>query len=61
MILDKRHSFSVLNQMRSMGRRCFPPTHPGQLVLAAYNAFADSMNELLGYWALNPATGSPNG
>ncbi len=46
LVLDKRHWFSVLNEYAIDGRKIFPSDTPrGQLVLAAYNAFADTVNE----------------
>jgi hypothetical protein len=45
-ILDKEHWFSVLNQYEIDGKKMFNASTPrGQLVLAAYNAFADSIKE----------------
>lgn len=45
-VLDKNHWFSVLNQYRIDGKKIFNDTTPrGQLVLAAYNAFADSVKD----------------
>ena len=45
-VLDKNHWFSVLNQYEIDGKKMFrTDTQRGQLVLAAYNAFADSLNE----------------
>jgi spermidine synthase len=46
LVQDKRHWFSVLNQYEIDGKKIFDASTPrGQLVLAAYNAFADSVNE----------------
>ncbi len=43
-VLDKSHWFSVLNQYEIDGKKIFTNATPrGQLVLAAYNAFADSI------------------
>ncbi len=45
-VLDKRRWFSVLNQYQIDGKKIFDGSTPrGQLVLAAYNAFADSVKE----------------
>lgn len=45
-VLDKNHWFSVLNQYEIDGRKMFrTDTQRGQLVLAAYNAFADSLKD----------------
>ena len=45
-ILDKAHWFSVLNRYEIDGKKMFNTSTPrGQLVLAAYNAFADSIKE----------------
>jgi spermidine synthase len=45
-VLDKRRWFSVLNQYQIDGKKMFDAsTSRGQLVLAAYNAFADSVKE----------------
>jgi spermidine synthase len=45
-ILDKGRWFSVLNQYEIDGKKMFDASTPrGQLVLAAYNAFADSVKE----------------
>jgi hypothetical protein len=46
LILDKAHWFSVLNRYEIDGKKMFGTTSArGQLVLAAYNAFADSVKE----------------
>jgi len=43
-VLDKAHWFSVLSRYEIDGKKIFDDTRPrGQLVLAAYNAFADSI------------------
>jgi spermidine synthase len=45
-VLDKAHWFSVLNQYEIDGKKMFNSSTPrGQLVLAAYNAFADSIKD----------------
>lgn len=45
-VLDKGRWFSVLNQYEIDGKKMFDASTPrGELVLAAYNAFADSMRE----------------
>jgi len=45
-ILDKEHWFSVLSRYEIDGKKMFSTsTSRGQLVLAAYNAFADSIKE----------------
>jgi spermidine synthase len=45
-ILDKEHWFSVLSQYEIDGKKMFgASSRRGQLVLAAYNAFADSVKE----------------
>jgi spermidine synthase len=45
-VLDKNHWFSVLNQYDIDGKKMFrTDTQRGQLVLAAYNAFADSLKD----------------
>jgi spermidine synthase len=45
-VLDKNHWFSVLNQYEIDGKKMFrTDTQRGQLVLAAYNAFADSLKD----------------
>lgn len=45
-VLDKNHWFSVLNQYEIDGKKMFrTDTQHGQLVLAAYNAFADSIKD----------------
>ena len=45
-VLDKTRWFSVLNRYEIDGKRVFDrDSSRGQLVLAAYNAFADSINE----------------
>jgi predicted membrane-bound spermidine synthase len=44
--LDKAHWFSVLNRYEIDGKKIFDASTPrGQLVLAAYNAFADTMRQ----------------
>jgi hypothetical protein len=43
-VLDKSHWFSVLDQYQIDGKKMFnPTTQRGQLVLAGYNEFADSI------------------
>jgi SAM-dependent methyltransferase len=45
-VLDKGRLLSVLNQYEVDGKKMFDASTPrGQLVLAAYNAFADSVKE----------------
>jgi spermidine synthase len=45
-VLDKAHWFSVLNRYEIDGKKMFNSSTPrGQLVLAAYNAFADSIKD----------------
>jgi predicted membrane-bound spermidine synthase len=45
-VLDKGHWFSVLNRYEIDGKKMFDASTPrGQLVLAGYNAFADSAKE----------------
>ncbi|HZQ96826.1 MAG TPA: hypothetical protein VFA67_17570 [Candidatus Sulfotelmatobacter sp.] len=45
-VLDKNHWFSVLQQYQIDGKKVFHTDSPhGQLVLAAYNAFADSIKD----------------
>jgi spermidine synthase len=46
LVLDKNHWFSVLSQYDIDGKKMFrTDTQRGQLVLAAYNAFADSLKD----------------
>ena len=45
-VFDKGHWFSVLNQYEIDGKKMFDVNNPrGKLVLAGYNAFADSVKE----------------
>jgi len=45
-VLDKEHWFSILNQYEIDGKKMFPSDTPrGQLVLAAYSAFADTIKD----------------
>ena len=45
-VFDKGHWFSVLNQYEIDGKKMFDANNPrGKLVLAGYNAFADSVKE----------------
>ena len=45
-VLDKSHWFSVLNQYEIDGKKIFDASTPrGQLVLAAYDAFADTVRQ----------------
>jgi spermidine synthase len=46
LVMNKEHWFSVLNQYRIDGKNMFDGSTPsGQRILAAYNAFADSVKE----------------